>query len=254
MALQHDRALFNATTAPTLAAEAGYGGLAPLPGSPSKRFAHYADDQTVVIVAGTQEGVHVDLALAHGLAHVADGRRLVLLLPAGHETPTLQRAPWLREDVRPELWVHRDGHLDQVELPSQTATVETVAGWISPTSPAAELAKATTPLHPGDQHGRLDDLVEGPPIIAASTTRTAAANGPGTAPASGSCRSGGPPKVSSSEAASTPPTAPKAPSPSLRADRSAEPRSKASRHTSTKASTPASPARTDTPMSIGSRL
>ena len=158
--ISEERAAFNATDAPKLAAKAGHGGLLPMLGRSSKRFVHYADDQRVVIVAGAQEGVHVDLALAHGLAHVADGRKLVLLLPVGFETPTIQRAPWLRADARPEVWVHRDGDVEQLEPLSQDETLDVVRRWIHPATPAEELAAAMKPLYLGDRADGVDELVE----------------------------------------------------------------------------------------------
>jgi hypothetical protein len=103
MSLQQDRRRSNTQTAPVLAERVGVPGL--WDGHGSERFAYFSDDQRLVIVAGPQEGSHVDLAFAHGLAH-RGSRRLVLILPRDRAFATLQRAPWFKADARPDVYLH----------------------------------------------------------------------------------------------------------------------------------------------------
>jgi len=159
--VRDDRERFNHGSAPGLAARVGVSGRdGPAGvGSLSKRFAYFWDDERFVIVAGPQERGKVDLALARGLTHRGD-RRLVLVLPQGLEFATMQRAPWLRESVRPEIWVHADGTPEQCPPPSREATIAAVHDGPAGGDPEAELRNAMTPRHLGDRTPMVEGLVE----------------------------------------------------------------------------------------------
>jgi hypothetical protein len=156
MSLQQDRRRFNTQTAPALAGRVGVAGL--WNGHGSERFAYFSDDQRLVIVAGPQEGSHVDLAFAQGLEH-RGSRRLVLILPEDHAFATLQRAPWFKADARPDVYLHNGVTIHARELPTQDETVERLAAKHEG-SPQAELRKAATPAHLGVRSSTVYDLVE----------------------------------------------------------------------------------------------
>ena len=92
-------------------------------GKGSPRFAYFTSNSRFVVVAGSQEGTNVDLALAFGLTYRRD-QRLTLLLPRGFEFPTLQRAPWLKRAVRPHVFVHSGGKLTPCKMPTQEDTIK----------------------------------------------------------------------------------------------------------------------------------
>jgi hypothetical protein len=93
------RAEWNGRMAPKLAAH--FGTTTPVGTNGwSKRFAYFGNEEQLIVVAGAQEGRHVELALAYGVAHGAH-RKLVLVLPAGYSLATQQRAPWLRASAQP---------------------------------------------------------------------------------------------------------------------------------------------------------
>jgi hypothetical protein len=156
MSLQEDRTRFNTQTAPVLAERVGVPG--PWNGHGSERFAYFSDDQRLVIVAGPQEGSHVDLAFAHGLAH-RGRRRLVLILPEDHAFATLQRAPWFKADARPDVYLHDGVNTRACELPTQDETVKRLAAKHKG-SPQDELRKAAMPAHLGVRSSTVYDLVE----------------------------------------------------------------------------------------------
>lgn len=58
------------------------------------RAVWYERDGELLGVVGRQEKSETDIVLAHGL-HLADGRRLSLVLPEEWSAPTRHRAPWL---------------------------------------------------------------------------------------------------------------------------------------------------------------
>src|SRR6266516_6228211 len=156
MSLKEDRNRFNTQTAPLLAAQV----CVPRPwnGQGSERFAYFCDDQRLVIVAGPQEGSHVDLAFAYGLKH-RGSHRLVLILPEDHAFATLQRAPWFKTDAQPDVYLHDGVTTRACELATQDETVKRLAAKHEG-SPEAELRKATQPTHLGESPGAVYDLAE----------------------------------------------------------------------------------------------
>ena len=153
------RELFNTEVAPKIATELGLPGRLSGHGY-SRRFAFFADEKHLAVVAGAQENDDVELALAYAVRH-ANGRRLTLVLPEGHTNATAQRAPWLREAARPKIFTHRAGG-DINELPprSQADTVLALAEPPKGLSPAEELANATSPSHLGNSTDGVWALVE----------------------------------------------------------------------------------------------
>lgn len=131
-----------------------------LAGGLSRRFAFFADDKQLAVVAGAQEGDDVELALAYAVRH-AKGRALTLVLPQSHTNATTQRVPWLREAFRPTIYTHQDGR-DIKPLPPLTkqATVDALAEPRKGLSPADELMKATVPAHLGKATDGVWSLVE----------------------------------------------------------------------------------------------
>ncbi len=126
----------------------------------SARFAHFADDERLVIVAGAQEGAHCDRALARGLTERHD-RKLVLVLPRAHAFATMQRAPWFVEAARPEIWLHEEG---TAMLATSRTTADTIKALDTSRKDGDhaddELRAATTPMHLGDGSRGVFDLVE----------------------------------------------------------------------------------------------
>lgn len=112
----------------------------------SDRFAFFADEHQLGIVAGPQEGDHVELALAHAVRH-ANGRATTLVLPDGHSNATAQRIPWLKPSARPALHVHRDGEVIACPERTQPDTVQAVQDRLSDDLADDELTDAMTPLH-----------------------------------------------------------------------------------------------------------
>ncbi len=151
------RRRFNGDQAPALAAQAG------VPerwnGRGSARFAYFADDQHFAIVAGQQEGAHVDRALAYGLTYRGD-HRLVLVLPRDAAFPTLQRSAWLVSRARPRIYLHDGQRIEAVPVPSEQYTVSEVLKRLQGKTPAEELAAATTPAHLGRRSKNVAELVE----------------------------------------------------------------------------------------------
>ena len=150
---------FNGTVAPKIAANLG---LPPhIHGSAySQRFAFFADNTRLALVAGEQEGDDVELALAHAIRH-ANGRALALVLPEGHTNATAQRVPWLRTRSRPTLYTHHHG-AGIVKLPprSRKDTLDALAEPRKGLSPRDELTKATAPAHLGKATTGVWPLVE----------------------------------------------------------------------------------------------
>ena len=59
----------------------------------------------------------------------------------------MQRAPWLRADAQPEIWLHDGGEVDQTTLRTHPQTIEQLGIPRKGMTPTAELAKAATGLH-----------------------------------------------------------------------------------------------------------
>ncbi len=153
------RSEWNGQVAPRLAA--CFGTTTPVgSGGWSKRFAYFGNEEHLIVVAGAQEGRHVELALAYGIAHRAN-RKLVLVLPAGYSLATEQRAPWLRASAQPDVWHHDGEDVSEVQLPTRQATIEAFAAVRKDDeTPEAELRRAATPLHLGVSAAGVDALVE----------------------------------------------------------------------------------------------
>jgi len=157
MTVQHDRELFNlGEAAKGLASQVGV--TEPWSGNGSDRFAYFADERRFVIVAGPQEGSHVDLAFAQGLEQ-RGSRRLVLILPKDHAFATLQRAPWFKAEARPDVYLHDGVTAHLCDLPAQDETVKRLDAKHKG-SPENELRKAATPAHLGARSSAVYDLVE----------------------------------------------------------------------------------------------
>ncbi|MGY1619036.1 hypothetical protein ACI797_20025 [Geodermatophilus sp. SYSU D00691] len=127
--------------------------------SGSARFACFADDERYLLVAGEQEQRSVELALAYGLAW-AGGRRLLLALPHDMATATQQRIPWLREAVRPKLWLHDGRHAGPAVERTPGETVDRIGDAIAGRSPEQEFRRAATALHLGERADWVADLVD----------------------------------------------------------------------------------------------
>lgn len=130
--------------------------------SPAERFAHFEDDDRLVIVAGDQEGRHVELALARGLGLRGD-RELVLVLPATHSNATMQRVPWLADHAVPTVYLHDGAKLVSkrpVKRRTQGAAVSKLIERLGGVTPEADFTKAITPKYLGKRAAGLMELVE----------------------------------------------------------------------------------------------
>lgn len=144
----------NALTAPMLAKRFGFS--KGWSGHGSERFAYFFDDQRLAIVAGPQEGSHVDLALAQGLEQ-RGSCQLVLILPMDNPFATWQCAPWFEADARPHVHLHDGTH--GCDLQTQDETVKRLDA-NHKRSPEVELRKAATLVHLGARSSAVYDLVE----------------------------------------------------------------------------------------------
>ena len=153
------REQFNTEVSPKIAAQLGLPALVAGPGY-SQRFAFFADDNHLAVVAGAQEGDDVELALAYAIRH-SKGRRLTLVLPHGHTNATTQRVPWLREATRPAIFTHHGGaEVKMLPALSRQDAVDALAGPRKGLSPAEELGTATAPIHLGRSTDGVWALVE----------------------------------------------------------------------------------------------
>lgn len=125
----------------------------------SDRFAFFADDHRLAVVAGPQEEDYVELALAYAVRH-AHSRSTVLVLPEAHVNATAQRIPWLRPAARPSMFVHRNGRARPQPERSQSETIAAIVSRLGDISPEAELTDAMMPLHLGDTSDGVWELVE----------------------------------------------------------------------------------------------
>ncbi|HEY3924654.1 MAG TPA: hypothetical protein VGL75_08830 [Acidothermaceae bacterium] len=158
MSIESERAKFNSAEAPSIAASIGV--TAPWKQSGSSRFTYFADHTRFLIVAGPQEGSEVELALAFGL-HYRENRRLVLALPHDHRFATSQRAAWLTATAQPELWIHGDGPVRRVDLPTREETLGEFRKRLKDgQSLTEELHDAATPAHLGIRSTAVYELVE----------------------------------------------------------------------------------------------
>ncbi|MGH2688702.1 MAG: hypothetical protein ACRDKW_07835 [Actinomycetota bacterium] len=149
---------FNTITAPKLAGMVGVAEpwrAARL----SRRFAYFADQDRLVVVAGEQEASDVDLALAYGLTWRA-GRHLVLVLPEELAFATLQRAPWLRDDARPTIWLHDGKEAWNVRGATALETTQGLKERLGERTPVEEFSEANMPLHLNSRAASVFGLVE----------------------------------------------------------------------------------------------
>lgn len=156
MTTASDREWFNKQVAPKVADKLKFTQRAA---GPSLRFAYFEDDRRFLIIAGEQEKADVELALAYGLGH-RDGKRLVLALPHTHCEATLQRIPWLRAEVRPDVWLHDAAHAERADRRARAETLDRLADPRHGKSPEEDLASAATPTHLGKGTGAVAALVE----------------------------------------------------------------------------------------------
>jgi uncharacterized small protein (DUF1192 family) len=151
-----------------LARQAGVRRPEPWKKRGSDRFTCYADASRFVMVAGPQEEHHVDLALAYGLTWT-ERRRLVLVLPEDDAFPTLQRAPWLKREARPQVFTHDvrvvggalvGGKVSAARLPSRKATLHEYAERLKAGQTLKdELREAATPAHFGKRSHDVAELI-----------------------------------------------------------------------------------------------
>ncbi|MGY1665912.1 hypothetical protein [Geodermatophilus sp. SYSU D00696] len=125
----------------------------------SDRFAQFGDADTVLLVAGEQEGRDIELALAYGVAW-AGRRRLVLALPEWSSTATAQRIPWLRSAIRPALWLHDGRRSVPAPERSREDTVAAVTASLGGTTPESEFRRAATALHLRERSDWVTELVD----------------------------------------------------------------------------------------------
>jgi hypothetical protein len=86
MTTQQDRGLFNlGGPAKRLASQVDV--TEPWRGNGSDRFAYFADERRLVVVAGPQEGSYVDLAFAHGLEQRGNRRAVARVNSEGRRPP-----------------------------------------------------------------------------------------------------------------------------------------------------------------------
>lgn len=160
---------FRASWAADLARQAGLRRPEPWKKRGSDRFACFSDAGRFVMVAGPQEEAHADLALAYGLTW-AQSRRLVLVLPEDDAFPTLQRAPWLKREARPQVFTHdvrvtagslAGGQVRAVRLPSRKATLHQFSERLTPGQTLKdELRDAATPAHFGARSRDVAELIQ----------------------------------------------------------------------------------------------
>lgn len=155
-----ERARFNREDAPKLADQVGV--PAPFKGE-SKQFAYFADDHRLVLVVSEHVG-DVGEALVFGLAEKnRNGRKVVLLLPKGREFATRQRAPWLVDEVRPEIWTYSKGRVTECKQLSPEETIDAVLQWANGGKrggPEAELRAASITVDATGFESATDPLVE----------------------------------------------------------------------------------------------
>ena len=160
---------FRTAWAANLARQAGLRRPEPWKKRGSDRFACFADASRFVMVAGPHEESHADLALAYGLTW-AEGRRLVLVLPEDYAFPTLQRAPWLTREARPQVFTHdvrvigpsfAGGTARAVRLPSRKATMHALSERLKAGQTLKdELREAATPAHFGKRSLDVAELIQ----------------------------------------------------------------------------------------------
>ena len=151
-----ERTRFNRDDAPILAIQAGFVER----DRPSDRFAYFSTDDRLCMVAGAQERNEVGLALAYGMTRRGD-KALTLILPESHTLSTLQRAPWIREEVGLEIWSHRELQAKRsVERSRQDTIDEHSVNLKANQSPGTQFTKDATPAHLGDRSKSVFALVE----------------------------------------------------------------------------------------------
>lgn len=150
------RAEFNSHVAPGLARQLGANVRED---GPSDRFAWFGDRERLVIVSGATEIAHrgVDLALAYGL-HERGTRSLTLVLPAGGEFSTLQRAAWLKESTGVAVWTHDGAAAARSKVPTQQKSIANVTAHLKGISPTEDMRRASTPKYLKDAAKPLEEL------------------------------------------------------------------------------------------------
>jgi len=157
------RERFNRQVAPVLATELDF--TSAPSNSPAERFAYFKRPNGFLVVAGKQEEDQVELALARGLRHCED-KKLVLALPNTHCCATMQRAPWLTDNVRPDVYLHDGAHLLSKKPEPHKSQCETTDELVkrldegTEEAVEAEFAAATTPCHLGERSRGVAKLVE----------------------------------------------------------------------------------------------
>jgi hypothetical protein len=131
---------------------------------PTRMFAHFGDDESLVIVAGPQEGSDIQRALARGLGE-RGGRRLVLLLPERHTLATELRSAWLSGDARPKIYLHDGSHLvsdppEPVPPLDRPSSLAAFTDRLGGQSLQGDFDAATIPKHLGGRSVGVIDLVE----------------------------------------------------------------------------------------------
>lgn len=123
----------------------------------STRFAYLASPRRLVVLVPPEDKAP-DWALVYGLAE-RHGRRLTLVLPTGGEFATAQRAPWLTDEARPEVWTHDGQDFQPLRLTTREQTIAIVRTWANKKGGSeAELDQASRPLHLGDRKAAVQEL------------------------------------------------------------------------------------------------
>lgn len=152
-----DQAHFSRRVAPAL--------VGRLPGSltetsrKSTRFSYFEDDERFVLVVPPTDKAP-DWALVYGLAERRD-KRLVLVLPIEGAFASVQRAPWMYEDARPEIWLYDRLDIHKSRARTTDQTIEAMTKWATKKGGVtAELEAASRPLHLGDRKAAVQHLAE----------------------------------------------------------------------------------------------
>lgn len=158
-AVPEGRMSFNTRVASKLAQGAVRGAMPSGQSGFSARFAYFATDSDLVVVAGPQEKQNADLALAYGLTYCGD-RKLALVLPEPYAFPTLQRVPFLKTDLRPKVFTFGTG---KEPVPERASTNRKDVGVAlaekAGADPAVDLRKSSAPLHLGERGSWVAELV-----------------------------------------------------------------------------------------------
>lgn len=125
----------------------------------SKRFLYFSTPERLVVVVPSDDKAP-DWALVYGLAERA-GRQLTLVLPPDGAYATEQRAPWLTDEARPDIWTFHGQDLHRSRAIGRDDTIQAMTAWANRKGgPTSELDSASRPLHLGDRKAAVQDLAD----------------------------------------------------------------------------------------------